>query len=448
MRISRFTSITKLNTEDAFILINGITGCVDLVDSNVAQLLQSMKKEVHAKVPKSSVLESLIERGHLVIGDAEEELYRTRRMMENYIKGVTPLHIIVVTYRCNFNCIYCYQKYMKKGETKTFGQELTSEYTDKIYDAITKVDQELRDKTKKPIHLYGGEPLLPENRGVLEEVFSKGHSLNYRFVILTNGFYLQEFVPLLRRYKLDCIQLTLDGKGRIHDIRRPTLKGEGSFEKIIKGIKTAINNHIKTVIRINFDKSNVKEIPEILDYLTKEQILGNPFTDAYLSPTRRQRAICSPVFPSDITSAEFAHLADKRMIELFDKGSSFSNKLFGDQIWTPRFYHCKAFSQLFYDPYGDVYVCLESLRMFEMRVGRYVPTLQFNEKYTQWKNRNVLNLVPCKECPNALICGGGCALNAYLRTGSIMNADCTSFKLPFTQYISYLAERMQARFYC
>jgi uncharacterized protein len=427
------------------LMINGLTGCVDLVDSDVAIVLQKTNKENCVENLENSALSILVSRGHLVPENADDELNKAREFFKNYERYTTTLHIIVLTYRCNFGCAYCYQKYIRKEDRRAFEKDLTPEYVTKIYDAISQVDEQISPRMKRPIHLYGGEPLLLENKDLVGKVLSMGTSLNYRFVIVTNGFYLQKFVHLLCKYKIVSVQVTLDGKQKIHDARRPALDGQGSFNAIVDGVKAAINDKIRTNIRINFDGENLKEIPDLIDYLSEERILGNPLVGVYLSPTRRLPSICSPLFPVDISPIEFARLADERMIELFEQGSPLNGSFFSTQAWIPHFYHCRAHSQLFYDPYGDVYVCLESLKRPDLKVGTYVPALSFSEKYKMWKNRNVFNLDSCMKCQNALICGGGCTLHAYLSTGSIMNSDCISFRPILGQYASYLAERIRLK---
>ncbi len=57
------------------------------------------------------------------------------------------------------------------------------------------------------------------------------------------------------------------------------------------------------------------------------------------------------------------------------------------------------------------------------RLGRFHPTVEINEDLlAKWRDRHVLRLGPCKECPLALLCGGGCTRLALRGGGDLRDA--------------------------
>lgn len=54
------------------------------------------------------------------------------------------------------------------------------------------------------------------------------------------------------------------------------------------------------------------------------------------------------------------------------------------------------------------------------RLGRFLPNLEINERAMgMWSSRDVFSLPACRECPLALVCGGGCARLVVNRGGDL-----------------------------
>ncbi|MCK4257965.1 MAG: SPASM domain-containing protein [Halanaerobiales bacterium] len=101
-----------------------------------------------------------------------------------------------------------------------------------------------------------------------------------------------------------------------------------------------------------------------------------------------------------------------------------------------QMYPCLAcYGQLFYDGYGNIYPCAESIGNDSFIIGNYDSDINFNRNYKLLQKRNILELNGvCKECSHLLFCGAGCPYKAFLDTGDLGSADCGSYK----EIINYL----------
>ncbi|MFM6437744.1 MAG: radical SAM protein, partial [Microcystis panniformis] len=116
------------------------------------------------------------------------------------------------------------------------------------------------------ITLFGGEPLLAENRStieyILERAFASGKA---NFSAITNGTELEAYQDLLAPDKISWLQITLDGIPQEHDKRRIYADGKGSYEKIAQNITRALDLGVRVAVRMNIDRNNVNKLPDLAD---------------------------------------------------------------------------------------------------------------------------------------------------------------------------------------
>ena len=118
--------------------------------------------------------------------------------------------------------------------------------------------EEITRKRKAPgaqIELSGGEPLLLRNYELIDSILKFASERNYPVGIVTNGTNLPQSSPLLEKYRdsIGNVQITIDGPAPIHNKRRKFVSGEGTFEKIVKGVDLFLDLGIPTVMRVNVD---------------------------------------------------------------------------------------------------------------------------------------------------------------------------------------------------
>lgn len=155
-------------------------------------------------------------------------------------KRIPLLVTLCVTSQCNFKCKYCY--------CNTEGRDLT---TREILDLI----DQLAEMGTKYISLNGGEPLLKEG---IDEIIEKVNSKNILCHLSTNGSLVEQHIPALR--KVDSLAVSIDGIEESNDLNR----GEGTFEKAIRGMEVLIKNKIKFHTHTVLTKNNPMAVEEVL----------------------------------------------------------------------------------------------------------------------------------------------------------------------------------------
>jgi radical SAM protein with 4Fe4S-binding SPASM domain len=123
-----------------------------------------------------------------------------------------------ITNRCNLRCRHCYI-----GEATA--RELSAVQ-------VRNVLREFEDMQGLRVLLTGGEPLLHSHFDEINELLP---DLFLRKILFTNGILLTP--SLLKRLKVHEIQVSIDGMRIGHD----TLRGEGTWEKAVNAVRTAID---------------------------------------------------------------------------------------------------------------------------------------------------------------------------------------------------------------
>jgi uncharacterized protein len=443
LRVSRYTAAVPVG-QYRFALMNSASGAVDIVNSRVVELISSWETTgVNASAVTEDLITQLRRRGYLTEKSREEELRAARRRCESLKRwrDYPKQHHLVPTYNCNLRCSYCYERHLRTRGEEWLEETLDPEQIDQIFFAIDRFDEGAPCPAKSLVVLYGGEPLLWRNREIVEYILQTGAERGHSFAIVTNGFRLREFAPLLSKYPIDYVHVTLDGPPEVHNARRFTASGEGTFDRIIQGMNEARQHELAIQIRIPLDVATAEHVPELAERLNQlglgkevgirpyvHLVFGNPEWDASLD-----RLLDLYMVESQMESIEDEKRpAYRNLKSVFRKGSRLA----------PRFWHCGAHtSDLFYDPFGDIYTCWRGIGSREFAVGRYSPELVLNEDYDVWMSRTVLDLSKCSECKYALLCGGGCAFRAYKEAGTIQAGHCKSLSFLTKALIPHLYEK-------
>jgi len=407
--------VVKIDVGDnQYVLINTKNGSIIRVD---AEALNAMEHDPHSL--GDNEVEALKSMGFLVDEPDQDEM---RQYFESLWNSVyrNNYHIMVVTYTCNLNCSYCYLR------DRRLGADMTHEQIDSAFDAILSFDEGKIDGKKsemRNIQLYGGEPLQKRLHGKIEYILERGSDEGYSFLIFTNAMDLEHYMPLLTSYKdnIVFIQTTIDGPREVHDgYRYP-----GAFDRVISNIGLAIEEGFNVALRTNVGKQNLSTIVDLAKFYVDKGWVDLPNVYPYLAPIRDRWGPC--YFNPELSYEEILSLFKNKLItSVFGLFDGIFVK-FREGVWLPQFYNCAAhYRQLFYDPYGDMYSCMSALRIRDLSIGRYHPKLELNDNYFKYRARNIFTLEKCRTCQYALICGGGCSYNAYLKTGDLMNHDCYS----------------------
>jgi len=231
MQPSKYNITSKVKDSDHWFVVNPLSGQADILDQ---ETYEQIKNGFEGKP-------ELIENGYLVDPLQEKRLFREKYLQFLDDREKDEIQIFFVTnYSCNFDCSYCYQ-----AGYEQLPVSLSKEITDEFFDYIQKEFSGRR----KYITLFGGEPFLnaPKHKEHIAYIIEKAASLNLEIAAVTNGFNLEEYIPILKKGIIREIQVTLDGTSEIHNQRRYLKGGDPTFDRIVRGVDMLLENNFPLI---------------------------------------------------------------------------------------------------------------------------------------------------------------------------------------------------------
>lgn len=164
------------------------------------------------------------------------------------------LAYILVTNRCNLDCVYCFS-----NAHRTSPMDLSSEQLFSIID-------QLKQCGTLMITVSGGEPCLRNDLGeIIEYILQKGMLVE----LVTNGIRFEKNIDIIR--KVDFLAISVDGSEEAHDKNR----GKGSFKVAMKALELACQHGIHTRIHASFSKYNAHSLPDLMEICKKFGVRAN-----------------------------------------------------------------------------------------------------------------------------------------------------------------------------
>lgn len=358
----------------------------------------------------------------IVISNKTDELKQLEKeyRAEQLKKDVLTI-TIAPTLRCNFSCPYCYEN--------RDGKIINENEQNAIIEFIAK---NLKCGYKKMnIIWFGGEPLIAFN--IISSMSNKiiklceEHNVEYNSFLTTNGFLLtNEVSRKLTDLKINQLFITLDGLANVHDKRRCLVGNGKTFDTIVKNVINAKRYNINIVIRMNIDKTNVKDIEALKSFVTEK--LNLPM---YLGLVRNYTESCNIKDDAYLTKEEYAEILDE-----FNKNQSQS---------LPRRLqvYCRAckIGTFVIDPDLNIYKCENDIGRPENRIGN-IKDYQFedevnsayNQRFYKW---NPFEYKKCRECNLLPICMGGCP---YIGIKEKM-PECEIYKYNFNRIFEKIIQK-------
>ncbi|PVU70521.1 radical SAM/SPASM domain-containing protein [Sulfolobus sp. SCGC AB-777_L09] len=372
--------------EDYKILFNTLTGYIIKLNDNE---LEKLKRGI---VPEE--LKDIIEEGFSATFD---------EFIQTFKKNVLE-PTLVLTYRCNFDCVYCFQKAFRDN----------SSVSDKVVNGFIKYIRNHENGRKVRVTFFGGEPLLEMQR--IKEISMKLSDLKYSFSVVTNGSLLtKHIVNELKSLGLSHVQVTLDGPREVHDKRRYFVGGRGSYDIILKNLRD-IQDDVNIVLRVNIDVNNITSFRELLrdlkqngitkvrldPHLVHENVFRNEYWD-YILPKDKEGEILVKVW-------EIAK----------EEGFGIPQDVFRLGLCVVHFDE-----DIVVDPGGRVYPCW-AFTGNPLYVKGYLTengeVIFYNKKLS---GQHVLNLwKKCTDCQYMPLCLGGCRFFSVLNGKGFDGIDC------------------------
>jgi len=413
---SKHNILAKIKDSKSYILVNPLYNQADIIDEALAMRI----KNNELNIPE------LVDKNYIILEEDEKKIYRKAYLDFIDQRESDEVQLFFVpSYACNFSCTYCYQS--DYDYTKN---PLNKEIIDAFFSYILK---EFVGK-QYYITLFGGEPLLSgeKHRTQIEYFLSKTKEYNIPIAIVTNGYTLTEHIATLKAQNIKEIQVTLDGPAPIHNKRRKLNNGDDSFSKISKGIDACLSNNIEVNLRVVVDKENINSLPELAQYAKDMQWTKNPLFKTQLG-RNYELHYCQEkpdaLFTRINMYEELYELIKQYpiLLEFHKPAFSISKYLFENgELPGPLFDSCPGCkTEWAFDYSGQIYSCTATVGKPGEELGKFYPNvIRYDDKISEWQNRDVLSINKCKECNLQLTCGGGCASVAKNQSNSICSPDC------------------------
>jgi len=317
---------------------------------------------------------------------------------------------------CNLRCKHCYQnEYNCPDLTRNELLEIAT-IIDKTLEKWGKIGR---------ISLTGGEPFLRKDLLLeLVEFFNKSDNCG-RIGILTNGTLIEDAIAktLSAFGKLGEIQISIDGaSSEGHD----QIRGRGSFNKSIDGIKTLKNNGFFVSLMFTLHKLNKDEVIGVIDLA--RQLGVDAITIERMTPMNAEDIKKFYLNPDELFDIYRQIYLKKIEIE---QNSNLKIRV-SRPLWTLISERIGGFC-----PVGLTSLCILHdgtvlpCRRLNISLGNVLTDGLFKIWYASdvlWKLRNKNRLdKKCRECESLSNCGG-CRAIAYQVHADFMAVDPQCWK--------------------
>ncbi|MFA7115123.1 MAG: radical SAM protein [Candidatus Omnitrophota bacterium] len=160
-----------------------------------------------------------------------------------------PLKVLFeITYKCNFNCVHCYNvKNNKRKEIKT--------------DEVKQILKQLARAGCFHVGFTGGEPLLRED---IFEILEFTKSLGLRITILTNGYLIdKKTADKISKLGVNLNKVDISFLGANKETFENITRKPGSFAKVKNAIKLLRSRNVEVMIKPTLMKQNKDEFLRI-----------------------------------------------------------------------------------------------------------------------------------------------------------------------------------------
>jgi len=411
MKPSNYNILINCKESNDIIVFNTLYGSLALFNQVEAKAAKDLFDNPDINL-YNNIKDVLIKQKYL-IPDTVDEFSIIEKRKRLGIQDNNRMDIVIMpTMECNFSCVYCYEN-VKKGKMSDFTMESVKKWMTK----------EIPKHKVVMLSWFGGEPLLNIKKIIeitehANEVASKNNILLIKH-ITTNGYGLSKpTTEKLIDLGIIDYQITIDGVPETHNKLRPLKNGKETFSRIFKNIIELLhaNKNIKITMRINFNHTNLHEIPNLLKIFPEDcrnqlRLSFEPiFGSCEFSATEN---ISSDEI--SISLAKYYHIAEELGYDTI-LGQSYIN--------TGKLVYCFAerANQVIINYNGDIFKCGVTDFFNTDRVG-YLDADGFfvkdTEKYDKWMNIPLFDTI-CKSCKYVPLCMGGCRKSRILNntTGS------------------------------
>jgi radical SAM protein with 4Fe4S-binding SPASM domain len=312
-----------------------------------------------------------------------------------------------LTQACNLRCRFCYNLPSLSSRTDN---ELSA---DEIIEFIkTAENHAVKDMS---LALLGGEPLLVKDK--LFSVIDYANKRNMSILVSTNGILIDnEFAKKANKKKMD-IQVSLDGPDAESNDQ---IRGKGSFEKIIKGIKCLVEHKVYTVLSLVCHKENIDLLEKFYELAVLLKVNEARFIPLKMLGGASEGAF-KPVPLNKLIKKAFDLFAGSKEYQELSGRDAFTITANMCRVSSKRFTCGTGIQTLLLDADGNLFPCLNTNKGC-FRIGN-IRDNDFNFEKV-WNNSPFLNDYrkrtcidntdrACSACVFRYWCLGGCQGENY-----------------------------------
>jgi len=392
--------------ENEFFLFNLLEKSFSIEDTLISLISEKDISERSAR----KIMESLLYKIE------ESKFYNSTKpiIMDDATHIKKNIHVFI-THKCNLHCPYCYV---------SAGKPLKNELSvNEWKDAFLKISEVAPNSE---ITFSGGEPLTKE--GILDILqFTK--ELGFTNILFTNGVLIDKNNIKYIKKSVSLIQISLDGlSSATHD----KLRGEGTFDKIIKNINLIKSYSIDLDLAININPYNINEISTKLVDFIKDLAYSK-------LGIRLNYHLDKEGYAVNLTEDFFTIYKENR-----EKIKKLIKTLINEGLYIPnektklkQLRNCGIGLSFGIDSNGDIYPCDKlykpygNIKKDDLR--------KISKEFTKLNEMTEIKFMDeCQECDLKYICNGGCRINNIIATGSYIKPSCSEdYKLELYEKLIY-----------
>lgn len=302
---------------------------------------------------------------------------------------------IEITGKCNLKCPYCYA-------TSSVNKDPT-EFNDRQLKQLLK---NLKDCGMKGAVLSGGEPALKKN---VAEFLEYGEKSGLKMMLVTNGTVVTpELIRVLKKYHIS-VQLSLD---TVDDQTFTESRGVPFLEKVLKNIDLLIKEGVDVSLSSTLTKLNYQKIMGLVDY-AKDKNIQNVHVGEFIPFGRgkqNQKIFLSQKDHFEILKKLYEYQKENYLFISIDTIENFIYPLVFN---TTRKYYCNPSLQI--NNRGDIEYCVNMPADSRQNILSSKPKKIISKMKENFHHFLVAaeDMDHCRDCPNTLICAGGCRAITY-----------------------------------
>ena len=251
----------QVRSDDGLLFYNNLTGELILIDEVEEQVVRNRDMS-------STIFIELIEKWYFVPMDCDDIKLcnQVNHLMHlicdadsNSVRKSITEYTILTTTDCNARCFYCYE--MGRERIK-----MSDKTANDVADFIA------RSCGGKSITFrwFGGEPLY--NLNAIDIICKKlqDNDIEYKSTMISNGYLFDDQIikKAVELWKLDLVQITLDGTEKIYNKCKAYIYSNvNPYNRVILNIKKLLDVGITVKIRMNADKHNLSDLFDLTDIL-------------------------------------------------------------------------------------------------------------------------------------------------------------------------------------